>query len=238
MFDIRVRFSQSWGLASSRCLAAEQTASQAQPAHLPGEEEPRWEEKLRPVLTYAADFLLTCSSVCMCVKSKLCLVPPHRRPDLPLPGRGRVRVSDVSTSWCGLICRASRCCEHWWFGVFQLGVGAAEQQGGGAEQGVQRRPGRGWEQHRPGADQVHRGRGEEDERQQQLLRLWSCRSELFRSLSQTNATHEMKQNSKVKHGSPGTHGQVRKVVKLEWGFHLSSWFYGLDLDAFVSEDAD
>lgn len=123
MFDIWVRFSQSWALTSSRCLAAKQTSSQGQPAHLPGEEEPRWgEEKLRPVLPYAADFLLTCSSVYMCVKSKLCLVPPpHRWPDLPLPGRGRGRVSDVSTSRHGLSCRASRYCERLWFGVFLAG---------------------------------------------------------------------------------------------------------------------
>lgn len=58
----------------------------------------------------------------------------------------------------------------------QLGVGAAEQQRGGAEQSVQRRPERRREQHRSGADQSHRGRGEEDERQRRLLRLrrsWS-----------------------------------------------------------------
>lgn len=93
MFDIRVRFSQSWALTSSRCLAAKQTSSQGQPAHLPGEEEPRWgEEKLRPVLPYAADFLLTCSSVYMCVKSKLCLVPPRPPPQMTGPTTSRPRT--------------------------------------------------------------------------------------------------------------------------------------------------
>lgn len=72
----------------------------------------------------------TCSPVCcrlpahmflciyVCKVWTLSRAPPHRWPDLPLPGRGRGRVSDVSTSRHGLSCRASRYCERLWFGVF------------------------------------------------------------------------------------------------------------------------
>ena len=56
-----------------------------------------------------------------------------------------------------------------------MDLGAAEQQGGGPEQGLQGSPGRGrGEQHCAGADQGHRGGGEEDERERLLLRLRSA----------------------------------------------------------------
>lgn len=47
--------------------------------------------------------------------------------------------------------------------LLQLDLGVTEQQGGGAESGLQRGPACGREQHRAGVDQGDPGRGQEND---------------------------------------------------------------------------
>lgn len=154
----------------SLCSKAQQTSSQPQPAHLPGEDESRREEELRPVFTYAADAI--CPHVgptrfpCFHLFVPLLQTTERTtsRPKTRQSVRCKFPLQSPLLAAMLLLVLTVTC-------VFQLGVGAAEQQGGSSEHGLQRRPERRGEQPRAGADQGHRRGGEEDEWERQLLRL-------------------------------------------------------------------